>query len=390
MENKRIVFDIFNKSNKSNKYNKSIKLPKSLHTINKSIKSNKSNKLPKSLHTINKSIKSIKSNKLPKSLQTINKSIKSNKSNKLPKSLHTINKSIKSNKYNKLPKSLHTINKLPKSLQTINKSNKSNKSNKLEKSLKELHKDLINNIILIYFFDSKKVNNFIFKLNEYNIKYYNKALNLEEINKFKQIYKLLHYNCKKFIINIKKKKTNKKKKKGGEIAKGVVGGPYLHRLVSKGDKPITGNDMKQSLKEITEILDKLRYIDEGKWVKEPNILLEYFTGDEKKLKDYIQFDMLPKYVNTTSFPPSINISAILGKLQNISSIISVYDTDKDLKKKYITSLGLDADKLMKKSKYDEYVSKISALDGKWKSIQRAKSRFGAKSALTSLGNASSA
>jgi hypothetical protein len=272
----------------------------------------------------------------------------------------------------------------------------------IKKTLEELHKDLIGNIILIYFFQSKNKNEFIDKINNYSLETNNSELNLEQINTFNNLYKILKTNCKgicrtsktkkmrmKQMRKIEGKKLSRKQSKinkldklhkfnklnGGELIEGIKGGPYLTRLTEKGDKPITGNDLKKSITEIKEILDLVRHVDEGKWVKQPQIAISYFDGDQKKIEKYLQMELLPKYINLNSFPPSINFSGIMNKFSNVSSWISIYNKDKEFRKKYIKEQGLDPEKYIKASKYDKLVSQVSRMDSKFKEVQAKKAQL---------------
>jgi hypothetical protein len=281
------------------------------------------------------------------------------------------------------------LNKKTRSIpKTLIKSNKKSiiAVKNIKKTLEQLHKDLIGNIVLIHFFQSRNRTDFINNLNNYSLSTTNNELNLEQIHTFKKLYKVLKTNCKesckkKTLKN--KNRTNSKKYskkqlhkiKGGELIEGVKGGPYLYRLTEKGNKPITGNDLKKSLGEITEILDLVRHVDEGKWVKEPHIAISYFNGDEKKVKNYLQMELLPKYVNLNTFPPRINFSGIMSKISNVSSWLSIYNKDKEFRKKYLEEQGLDPAKYLKASKYDKMVAQVSRMDKKFKEAQAKKAKL---------------
>jgi hypothetical protein len=259
----------------------------------------------------------------------------------------------------------------------------------INKTLSQLHKDLIGNILLIHFFQSKNKKEFIDNINNYSIQTTGNGITLEQIHTFKKLYKILKSSCnekcrnkslKKQLVNDKKqsKKLSKAKKPklhGGEFIKGVKGGPYLYRLTEKGDKPITGNDLKKSLKEITEILDLVRHVDEGKWVKQPNMLISYFNGDQKKVENYLKRELLPKYINMNTFPPTINFSGIMNKISNASSWVSIYNKDKEFRKGYIKEKGLDPAKYLKASKYDKMVAQVSLMDKKLKDAKEKRSKL---------------
>jgi hypothetical protein len=256
---------------------------------------------------------------------------------------------------------------------------------KIDKSLFKLYNDLINNTILIFFFESKTQTDFIKKIKHFSKKKDKHNLNLIEINKFKLLYNILKKQCKsnktyklthkkinqyKTKTQKQKKTKNKKTKKGGTLIKNVDGGPYLERLTSKGKEPITGNDVKQSLDEIKSLLEKYMYIEEGRWVKKPNMVLNYLMGDDSKLKYYIKTELLPQYVNFNTFLPKINLNKILNKLSNITSLISLYETDNQIKKKYISDKGLNPNEYLKSNKYTSTFKKIKKLDENFRNLQR--------------------
>lgn len=328
---------------------------------------------------------------------------KSNKSNKSNKSKSKIIKS-KTHKSISKGKSKYKTKQInrkdPVIPEPLIKSKKQsiNAIKHIKNTLEQLHKDLIGNIVLIHFFQSKNRTEFIDNINKYSLSTTNNELNLEQIHTFKKLYTLLKSSCKKSCkkktlnnrnkTNTKtySKKQNKGKNKkysykklqkfkGGELIEGVKGGPYLYRLTEKGNKPITGNDLKKSLGEITEILDLVRHVDEGKWVKEPHIAISYFNGDKKKIKNYLQMELLPKYVNLNTFPPRINFSGIMSKISNVSAWMSIYNKDKEFRKNYIKEQGLDPSKYLKASKYDKMVAQVSKMDKAFKDAQAKKAKL---------------
>lgn len=280
----------------------------------------------------------------------------------------------------------------------IKKYNKGKKKyiKQVNKNLNELHRELINNLIIIYFYQSKNKNEFIDKLNTYSLDKFNKELNIIEIEKFTLLYNILKKQCKSTHKKTKKhsnKKHSTKKQftktkkslKGGNTNSrhinklsnklsnklNIKGGPYLQRLTAKGNKPITGNDLKKALNEITEILDKLRYIEEGRWVSKPNILLNYFLGNNEELEEYAKYDLLPKYVNLRTFPPNIEFKKIFNKFSETGTIISLYNTDKQFRRQYLIDKGVkDPNKYIKSTKFDVYAAEIGKLDSKFKELGR--------------------
>ena len=149
---------------------------------------------------------------------------------------------------------------------------------------------------------------------------------------------------------------------------GVVGGPYLERLTSKGDEPITGNDLAKALEEISTTLGNLQYLqdDGGSVFRGVNTWLNYFNGNPYPLKEYIRYYFAPQFYRP--FPPGINFSEIYKRINNITDLLSTYSDDKYIHKQYLVEKGYAADKILKRSAFDNFVSKLSDLDNQYNKI----------------------
>ncbi len=130
---------------------------------------------------------------------------------------------------------------------------------------------------------------------------------------------------------------------------------YLKKLIDKGDQPITGNDIKMFCNQITELTDILKYTPMGENLLYTGLIIKLLMGDEDELNKYIEYYELPKYFNT--FPPHIDIGAIVQQLQYYPLYKNAYNTYLDtLKGKKQAD---DKDSTMKKLEkivevYNEY------------------------------------
>lgn len=149
---------------------------------------------------------------------------------------------------------------------------------------------------------------------------------------------------------------------------GVVGGPYLERLTSKGDEPITGNDLAKALEEISTTLGNLQYLqdDGGSVFRGVNTWLNYFNGNPYPLKEYIRYYFAPQFYRP--FPPSINFSEIYKRISNITDLLSTYGDDKYIHKQYLVEKGYTSGQTLKRSTFDKFVNQLSNLDNQYNKI----------------------
>jgi len=115
-------------------------------------------------------------------------------------------------------------------------------------------------------------------------------------------------------------------------------GPYLARLTNKPpDEPITSGELKQALQEIIEIMNQVKYTEEGRQFSVGTNLLQYFTGDEQAMESYLRYQVMPKYVRI--FPPYINIKGLFNKIYEISFFANAYLADQRFRN--ATSTNID-------------------------------------------------
>ena len=168
----------------------------------------------------------------------------------------------------------------------------------------------------------KKEGNSVLELNE--------KTNLDNINLF--FDNLSNKKSKKEIQKGKEKelkirreleKKQKIKLQNRKINSGG-GNAYLQRLMNKGDEPVTGNDMAQTIQEIAEFLQHLRYTPEGRGSTGFQVLYDLFTGNDMALEYYFKFDLLPKYASI--FPPKLRLNAIIPQIESIAEYLTLYTT----------------------------------------------------------------
>ena len=136
---------------------------------------------------------------------------------------------------------------------------------------------------------------------------------------------------KKSIVKANKQKTKSKYKKS------IKGGAYLQRLEDLGDKPITGDDLKKSLDEITEILDGLKYTPKGRDIKPFSMFLNLFRGNDYDLNYKIKMEEAPQYFEY--MPPSLNIKNIITLIPDLVEYITIYLNHRKKVKEYLVETG---------------------------------------------------
>jgi len=140
------------------------------------------------------------------------------------------------------------------------------------------------------------------------------------------------------------------------------GGYYFKNIEEKGDKPITGNDMAILLDEMQEFFSSAQHTDEGAFIKSPNTLLSLFRGDTDAFKNYVIWQILPKYI--TMIPPFIKWDAI-GKIfkdkkyEDIPDYLLAYQSYMRSKDEYLVEKGLKSPDVLKKDLYTGFYDKLA-------------------------------
>jgi len=111
-------------------------------------------------------------------------------------------------------------------------------------------------------------------------------------HKVSQIYTLIKKQ-KPFITNV--------------LLSSQQGGYYLKRLEEKSDQPITGADISRLLDEIQGLTGNLRYVPEGRFLTNADVMISLMRGDEESFKAYFKFFIAPNFYKLFPFPRLINI-----------------------------------------------------------------------------------
>lgn len=177
----------------------------------------------------------------------------------------------------------------------------------------------------------------------------------------------------KKINKLIEKSINRKKSKK-QLNGGDATGPYLQRLTTKGDEPITGNDMAAVVEEITTLLDDVQYLDDAPNVKGFNALFKFFNGDPAGLKQHLRYSLGPQFYST--FPPAIHFSKIMERWDNIVDLLNAYKNDRKIKLKFAVEKGLQPSDVLQPTFLDKFADKLDTFDQKFqKARQVSKGNF---------------
>ena len=164
-------------------------------------------------------------------------------------------------------------------------------------------------------------------------------------------------------------KKGKKSKKLNKLKGGEVEGPYLQRLTTKGDKPITGDDMAKAVDEVMTLLDDIQYLDDAPNVKGFNALFKFFNGDPEGLKTHLRYVIGPQFYST--FPPSINIGKLFERWDNIVDILNAYKNDRKIKLQFAVDKGLKPEDVLQPTFLDKFADRLDAFDQKFQKAKMA-------------------
>ena len=266
------------------------------------------------------------------------------KKNKVVKSKVENIKVVKKKTKTKLRVSLNKHNK------TLNNKIIIDKINKAE--IKILINTITNEIIFLLSTNNSKKNikTKIIKLLK-EIRKNNKLINKNTTNKELIVFFNTIYEQSKIIYETKLNKNTINK-----------GGYYFKNIEEKGDKPITGNDMAILLDEMQEFFSSAQHTDEGAFIKSPNTLISLFRGDTDAFKNYVIWQILPKYI--TMIPPFIKWDAI-GKIfkdkkyEDIPDYLLAYQSYMRSKDEYLVEKGLKSPDVLKKDLYTGFYDKLA-------------------------------
>jgi hypothetical protein len=147
-------------------------------------------------------------------------------------------------------------------------------------------------------------------------------------------------------------------------------GPYLQRLTTIGDQPITGNDMAKAIEEIITVLNDMQYLQEdgGPNIRGFNVLLNYFNGDVENMKYYLRYYFAPKFYKVS--PPFLNFNEIGKRLDNIIDILNIYKNDKKIKNQFAVETGVKPEAVLGETFADKLISKWDKLDQDYNRLNR--------------------
>lgn len=183
------------------------------------------------------------------------------------------------------------------------------------------------------------------------------------------------YKTLKSLTSKNKYKTNKHNKYGYQTeniepslnnrnqAGGVMAsGPYLQRLTTIGDQPITGNDMAKAIDEIITVLNDLQYLQEdgGPNIRGFNVLLNYFNGDTENMKYFLRYYFAPKFYHGS--PPFIRFDEIGKRLDNIIDFLNIYKNDKRIKNQFAVETGIKPESVLQDTFAEKIINKWDKLD----------------------------
>jgi hypothetical protein len=139
-------------------------------------------------------------------------------------------------------------------------------------------------------------------------------------------------------------------------------GPYLQRLTTIGDQPITGNDMAKAIEEIITVLNDLQYLQEdgGPNIRGFNVLLNYFNGDTENMKYFLRYYFAPKFYNGS--PPFLRFDEIGKRLDNIIDFLNIYKNDKRVKAEFAVETGVKPESVLQDTFAEKIISKWDKLD----------------------------
>jgi hypothetical protein len=147
-------------------------------------------------------------------------------------------------------------------------------------------------------------------------------------------------------------------------------GPYLQRLTTIGDQPITGNDMAKAIEEIIAVLNDLQYLqqDGGPNIRGFNVLLNYFNGDTENMKTFLRYYFAPKFYHGA--PPFLRFDEIGKRLDNIIDFLNIYKNDKNIKKQFEVETGVKPVMILQETFADKLISKWDKLDQDYNRLNR--------------------
>lgn len=189
---------------------------------------------------------------------------------------------------------------------------------------------------------------------------------------------LLYKTLSKLYKNNKSSQTSTSTNKMDDAETGInnqaggvmPAGPYLQRLTTIGDQPITGNDMAKAISEIITVLNDLQYLqqDGGPNIRGFNVLLNYFNGDTENMKYFLRYYFAPQFYHGS--PPFLRFDEIGKRLDNIIDFLNIYKNDKRVKAEFAVETGVKPESVLQDTFADKLINKWDKLDQDYNRFNR--------------------
>lgn len=137
------------------------------------------------------------------------------------------------------------------------------------------------------------------------------------------------------------------------------GGAYLGHIIDKGDKPITGNDFKKAVDDISQILSSVMFapaLTERFGVFGVTTLMDIFQGNDDAFKEYFKWHLSDEYVDI--FPPKLKMDKILELLPSIQNYLNVYFTHEHIKNQALVDEGKLSEAALKPSALEQLSEQV--------------------------------
>lgn len=187
--------------------------------------------------------------------------------------------------------------------------------------------------------------------------------------------KRTRYNSS-IIKSKSKNRTNNNKNKRTRLTKKVKhikhikyikhikrGGAFLRRLEEKGNNPITGNDIAETLEEISDILQRVIYTRRGNKLRGFNTLLNIFRGDKEALDSYLRYFVLPEFASI--IPLKLDITKAINESGDLPYYLDAYYAYNNYLNKYRVDIGELKPSDIKPNKLEEMVGNLADMKNKY-------------------------
>ena len=162
---------------------------------------------------------------------------------------------------------------------------------------------------------------------------------------------------------IKRTRLTKKTKKVKDIKHIKRGGAFLRRLEEKGNNPITGNDIAETLEEISDILERVIYTSRGNKLRGFNTLLNIFRGDKEALDSYLRYFVLPEFASIIPF--KLDITKAINESGDLPYYLDAYYAYNNYLNQYRVDIGELKPSDIKPNKFEEMIGNLADMKNKY-------------------------